>query len=105
MLEILKPFQMRSSMMSWYFEKYRNTIQNMTLREFNQLNHSDRLFIVVDQGIFLDNYVTKDIRMNLYAVDKFFVELVYDSEENKIIEVRSFKAGPELEKYSGSTSF
>jgi hypothetical protein len=77
----------------------------MTLKVFNALNHDTRLFTVVDKGVFLDNYVTRDIRMNLYAVDKFFVELVYDSEENKIIEVRSFTSGPELEKYAGSISF
>jgi hypothetical protein len=72
----------------------------MTLQEFNMLDHDTRLFTVVDKGTFLDNYVTTDIRMNLYAIDKFFVELVYDSDENKIIEVRSFKSGSELEKYT-----
>ena len=72
----------------------------MTLQEFNNLDHDERLFTVVDKGTFLDNYVTTDIRMNLYAIDKFFVELVYDSGENKIIEVRSFKKGQELEKYT-----
>jgi hypothetical protein len=71
----------------------------MTLQEFNTLDHDERLFTVVDKGTFLDNYVTSDIKMNLYAIDKFFVELVYDDEENKIIEVRSFKSGKELEKY------
>ena len=72
----------------------------MTLKEFNNQDHDTRLFTVVDKGTFLDNYVTTDIRMNLYAIDKFFVELVYDSDENKIIEVRSFKSGEELEKYT-----
>ncbi len=31
---------------------------------------------------FLDNYITKDIRINCYAIDKFFVEVVYDGEQN-----------------------
>jgi len=30
----------------------------------------------------------------------FFVELVYDKDENKITEVRSFKSGHRLDKYS-----
>lgn len=77
----------------------------MTLREFNSINHDERLFAVVDKGTFLDNYVTSDVRMNLYALDKFFVELVYDGDKNEIVEVRSFKSGPELEKYSGPISF
>ena len=71
----------------------------MTLQEFNKLDHDTRLFTVVDKSTFLDNYVTPEIRMNLYAIDKFFVELVYDGDENKIVEVRSFKSDPELEKY------
>ena len=77
----------------------------MTLKEFNKLDFDAKLYKVVDEGTFLDNYVTDDIRMNLYAVDMFYVELVYDGDENKIIEVRSFKSGPELEKYSGAIPF
>tara|TARA_R110002049_G_scaffold308819_1_gene514201 strand:+ start:2677 stop:2811 length:135 start_codon:yes stop_codon:yes gene_type:complete len=38
--------------------------------------------------------------MNLYAVDKFYVELVYDSEENRVVKVRSFKVGVHLDKYT-----
>ena len=49
---------------------------------------------------FLDNYITKDIRINCYAIDKFFVEVVYDSEHNTITEVRSFKYGHSLDKYA-----
>jgi hypothetical protein len=51
-------------------------------------------------GTFLDNYITKAIRINCYAIDKFFVEVVYDSEHNTITEVRSFKTGKTLDKYS-----
>ena len=50
--------------------------------------------------ILLYNYITQDIRINCYAIDKFFVEVVYDSEDNVITEVRSFKYGKELDKYS-----
>ncbi|WP_143144237.1 hypothetical protein [Flaviramulus basaltis] len=58
------------------------------------------MFTVVDQGVFLDNYVTAHIRMNLYAVNKFFVEMVYDSNVNRVVEVRSFKSGIQLDKYT-----
>jgi len=54
--------------------------------------------------VFLDNYVTKDIRINCYAIDKFFVEVVYDSEHNTITEVRSFKYGHSLDKYANLNS-
>lgn len=72
----------------------------MTLEVFNQLNYDEKLFRIVDKGTFLDNYVTESIRMNLYAVDKFYVELVYDGVENKISEIRSFKRGIHLDKYT-----
>ena len=72
----------------------------MTLEEFNSLTHDEKLYAVVDNGVFLDNYVTSELRMNLYSLDKFYVELVYDGDLNKVVEVRSFKAGPELEKYT-----
>lgn len=50
-------------------------------------------------GTFLDNYINKDIRINCYAIDKFFVEVIYDAEHNVITEVRSFKSRKSLDKY------
>ena len=35
-----------------------------------------------------------------YAIDKFFVEIIYDGEHNVITEVKSFKSGHSLDKYS-----
>ena len=37
------------------------------------------------------------IKINCYAIDKFFVEVVYDAQYNVITEVRSFKYGHELD--------
>jgi len=51
-------------------------------------------------GIFIDNRVTKTERCNLYAIDMFFVEVVYDAKHNTITELRSFKTGHLLDKYS-----
>jgi hypothetical protein len=72
----------------------------MTLYEFNILTLEEKQATVWDMGIFLDNYITKDIKINCYAIDKFFVEVVYDAEHNTITEVRSFKYGHRLDKYS-----
>ena len=72
----------------------------MTLYEFNRLKLNERMEAVNLYGTFLDNYITKDIRINCYAIDKFFVEVVYDTENNVITEVRSFKYGDSLDKYS-----
>lgn len=72
----------------------------MTLKEFNNLDFEEKILAVVDNGIFIDNYVTLNIKMNLYGLDKFYVELVYDGVENKLREVRSFKGGLLLSKYT-----
>lgn len=72
----------------------------MTLYEFNILELNERMEAVNQYGTFLDNYVTKDERINCYAIDKFFVEVVYDANNNRITEVRSFKYGHRLDKYA-----
>ncbi len=40
------------------------------------------------------------IKINRYAIEKFFVEVVYDAKYNVITEVRSFKYGYSLDKYA-----
>lgn len=72
----------------------------MTLYEFNQLTFEEKYKTVIDTGIFLDNYVNAEVRLNCYAIDRFFVELVYNPEYNTITEIKSFKYGHELDKYS-----
>jgi len=72
----------------------------MTLYEFRLLNDDDQLKAVWDKGIFLENHITKTEKINCYAIDMFFAEVVYDAKQNKITEVRCFKEGHLLEKYS-----
>ena len=71
----------------------------MTILEFEKLSYEEKLLAVVDNGIFIDNYVTKEIRLNCYSLSKFFVELIYDSEKNKVSGIRAFEDGEELNKY------
>ena len=68
----------------------------MTLYEFNSLTLEEKQAIVWENGVFLDNYITQEIKINCYAIDKFFVEVVYDSEHNTITEVRSFRKPDKL---------
>ena len=72
----------------------------MTLYEFNSLKLNERMEAVNQNGIFLENYITKDIKINCYAIDKFFAEVVYDSQHNVKTEVRSFKYGHSFDKYA-----
>jgi len=72
----------------------------MTLYEFNVLELNERMEVVNQQGTFLDNHITKLERCNLYAINKFFVEVFYNADTNTITEIKSFKTGELLNKYS-----
>jgi len=72
----------------------------MTLYQFNRLSEDEQIKTVWSIGVFLDNHISKTETLNCYAIDMFFVELVYDVDKNKIIEVRSFKYGHSFDKYA-----
>ncbi|SFC61851.1 hypothetical protein SAMN04489722_1034 [Algibacter lectus] len=72
----------------------------MTLYEFNILDLNDRMEAVNQNGVFLNNLISDTEKCNLYAIDLFFVEVVYNSSLNKITEINSFKTGYLLDKYS-----
>lgn len=55
---------------------------------------------VNQNGVFLDNYITENTKINCYALDMFFVEVYYSSKENKITDIQSFNSGHSLDKYS-----
>ena len=55
---------------------------------------------VNQQGVYLDKYIPKDKKFNLYAINMFFVEVCYNSIENKISGIKSFKSGHLLDRYS-----
>ncbi len=72
----------------------------MTLYEFNLLNDTQQFNAVWDRGVYLDSVEEDGVKINIYAIDMFFVEVCYDSKSNKIVEKRSFKEGHRLDKYS-----
>jgi hypothetical protein len=59
---------------------------------------------VNQQGVYLDNHITKNEKFNLYAINMFFVEVCYNSLENKISGIKSFKSGNLLNRYSNIDS-
>jgi hypothetical protein len=72
----------------------------MTLYEFNGLDLNNQMETVNQQGVYLDNHITKNEKFNLYAINMFFVEVCYNSIENKISGIKSFKSGHLLDRYS-----
>ena len=72
----------------------------MTLYNFNILDLNNKMEVVNQQGSFLDNLIEDKFNFNLYAIGKFFIEVEYNKELNKITNIRSFKSGNLLDKYS-----
>lgn len=72
----------------------------MTLYDFNSLNLDKQLTVVWIEGACIDNHFSALERCNLYAIDMFWIEVIYNSEHNTITELRSFKTGHLLDKYS-----
>tara|TARA_B100000929_G_scaffold263539_1_gene229438 strand:+ start:97 stop:264 length:168 start_codon:yes stop_codon:yes gene_type:complete len=52
------------------------------------------------KNIFINYYIEDPIRYALYAVDRFFVEIAYDSTIHSIIHFVSFIEGDKLNRYS-----
>lgn len=65
----------------------------MKLYKFNNLSIDEKLAYTGSNGIFLDNYVVNDILINYYAIDKFLVEIIYNTECQSITEIKSMKPG------------
>jgi len=74
----------------------------LTLYDFNILDEQDKYQTTWDLGTHIDTAFTDEFSINLYAIDKFFVEVYYDAKSNKIVDIQSFKHGHSMEKYSGS---
>ena len=71
----------------------------MTLYEFNSLKTDDKYTFLWQEGVYLDSVVIKDTKLNLYAINKFFVEVHYNAVTNKLVELKSFKYGSIMDKY------
>ena len=73
-----------------------------TLYEFNALSFDDKLATVWKYGSHIENKPIENGTLeylSLYGIEKFYIELVYNRDTNKIVEVHSFKTGKDLEKY------
>ncbi len=72
----------------------------MTLHQFNLLDFKEQQKTIWDKGTHLESIVYKEQRIVCYAVDKFFVDVIYDPDKNIISEIYSFKEGDRLDKYT-----
>ncbi|UJH91671.1 hypothetical protein LZ575_03005 [Antarcticibacterium sp. 1MA-6-2] len=73
----------------------------ITLYEFLALPDQGQYDVVFSSGDYLDIRIEESRRYVLYAVDRFFVEVEYDNDKNKIKGKRAFVQGELLDKYTG----
>lgn len=72
----------------------------MTINEFNKLENHIKFDLTFNQGTFIEYFINGNQRFALYSIFKFYVEVEYNSLENKIVNIISFDDGELLEKYS-----
>ena len=71
----------------------------MTLYEFNLLPEEEQFQYLWNNGKHLHNVNTGNHFAQLYAVDMFFVEVIYNHTTNKIEGLKSFLHGDIMDKY------
>lgn len=72
----------------------------MTLYEYKILSEDDQYDTVFAKGKFLDIYIDGNTKYVLYAIDMFFVEILWDIKTDEIIGKGTFKEGDSLNRYS-----
>ena len=71
----------------------------MNLYEFSRLSEEEQYNTTWNIGVIVDQFISDDIAINLYAINEFFVEVYYDKTNNKILYKKHFKQGELLDKY------
>lgn len=74
-------------------------MEYLNLEEFLDLPGTRQFEIVFEQGIFLERRYEENREFSLYSVNRFFVELEYEKEENLIVGKQAFISGVGLEEY------
>ena len=72
----------------------------ITFTEFRTLPRQEQCNVIFTIGDYLESNQEGDKQVMLYAVDLFFVEVFYDPEINKILNIKAFLSGEILNKYS-----
>ena len=70
----------------------------ITIYEFNALDESGKANAVWT-GLFLDDREENGLKVQLYSLSNFYVEVFYDQRVNKILRFRAFKSYDLLTPY------
>ena len=64
------------------------------------LSEDEQYDTVFAKGRFIDIVIESNTKYVLYAIDRFFVEVIWDEEKDEIMGKGVFKEGISLDKYS-----
>jgi hypothetical protein len=71
----------------------------LTLYDFNALNDTAKSEAVFQSGTFIDNREEEGLKIQLYRLNSFYVEVFYDGAENKIVRYHAFSSISQLGAY------
>jgi len=71
----------------------------MTLYQFKTLDEEEQYNTVWNNGVLIAGRTSKEDKFLLYQIDGFYVELKYDVDMNKTVELRSFDNLSRLDPY------
>jgi len=66
------------------------------IREFEKLTEKEQYAITFSKGEFIDYWINGDQRFVLYAIERFFVEIEYNSKFNILVNLKFFDDNNDL---------
>ena len=72
----------------------------MTLQEYKDADIGTKPHKIKDKGVLIGKLVTDNEYLTCYAIDKFFVEVLFNSTFTEIVRFRPFAGGKQLDKYN-----
>lgn len=76
----------------------------ISLYDFNLMDDDGKAALVWT-GSFLGDREENGLRVQLYSIDNFYVEVFYDGTANKILRFRAFKSTNQLTPYLAHIKF
>ena len=71
----------------------------LTIYDFNGMDDTGKGNPVFQEGTFIDNRNEAGLKVQLYRLYSFYVEIFYHTEANEIIRYRAFKSIRQLAPY------
>jgi len=71
----------------------------ITFYDFNELDEVGKAGAVFTEGLFVDDREEGGLKVQLYRLNNFYVEVFYDAAANKIARYQAFKSAGNLANY------